>query len=724
MTKDAFTPFTSDSGLPVSVVSNPMLSTWLSVDASARLINVYSGKVELGQNILTAIGQIAAHELGITFDRINMVPACTGRSPDESITSGSLSVQHSGMAVRMACQQLRRMFVHAAAERYGVSSETIVVDHDGRFRSEEQHCASYWNLAASVDLNVAIAPTEQLGADQAFEPSSLPSIGLLEKTSGRYGYIHDMKVAGVLHGRMLRPPSINARLLQLDTSTLEATAGVVAIVKDGSLVGVLAEQEHIAEQVVARLAQLATWQETASLPSQQDLVSWMRRQTCQTTDYAQAASGSAPASVARTYSSDYFKPFIKHASIGPSCAYASTSQDGGLSVWTHSQGIYNLRTDLAVVFGLEETEILVQHVPGAGCYGHNGADDVAFDAAWLSRYAQGRMVRVQWSRADELCWSPQGPAMSIALEADVDQRGRIIDWRHQVWSPGHSLRPGRAKTSTLLGSWYQAEPNPVLSAINAPISAGGGAERNIIPSYDIPCSVLASHRILHMPIRTSSLRCLGAFGNVFAIESMLDDIADDHGVDPIDYRLSMVSDPRASELLQAVRTLSGWDDVRNVGAGNDAPPTGWGVAFAQYKHKGAYCAVVAQVSVTHKVVVNKLFIAADVGEVINPEGVVQQVEGGAIQATSWATIEQAGFNDRALTDENWETYPIIRFSDVPDVEVQILARPDQPPLGAGECSLGPTGAAIANAVKNALGVRVNAMPMTFEQVSRAIEALV
>lgn len=719
--KVPFAPFSSDSGLPVSVCSNPIISTWLKIDEARRCINIYSGKVELGQNILTAIAQIAAHELSVPIDAIKMMAASTATSPDESVTSGSLSIQHSGMSVRVVCRQVRHMFIQAAASRSGVSENAITVQ-DGEFHAGGTYCGSYWELAGSVDLDVDLGTlTIPPAIETPFVAASQTSLGLAEKTSGRYGYIHDMKVADVVHGRMLRPPSLNAKLLRLDASVLDEMDGIVAVAQDGSLVGVLAEEEYIAERAVARLAGSATWQEAPCLPEQQQLASWLRAQKCDTTVYSQDIPGATTAAIAKTYAADYFKPFIKHASIAPSCSYALTDEEGGMQVWSHSQGIYNLRADLAIVFGLDEKDIIVRHMPGAGCYGHNGADDVAFDAAWLSQYAKGRTVRVQWTRADELRWSPQGPAMSISIHADVDARGRILDWRHDVWSPGHSLRPGRAATSTLLGAWYQEKASPRLSAINAPLAAGGGAERNIIPSYDIPCSSLASHRVLQMPIRTSSLRCLGAFGNVFAIESMLDDIALDHNADPIDYRLGLLSDRRAIELLQAVRDMSSWDTVRNADRSRDEGMTGWGVGFARYKNKGAYCAVVASVVVAEKIAVEKLFIAVDVGEVINPDGVVQQVEGGAIQATSWATIESARFNDNSLTDDNWEAYPIIRFSEVPEVDVRVLSRPDQPPLGAGEASLAPTAAAIGNAVKNALGVRVNALPMTFEQVSRAIE---
>ncbi|MBV7483719.1 molybdopterin cofactor-binding domain-containing protein [Bordetella sp. BOR01] len=722
--KDAFAPLSSDDGMPVSLKDNPTLSTWLSIHAEeGGYVCIRSGKVELGQNILTALAQIAAQALAVPLDRIRMAPVRTGISPDESITSGSLSIQHSGMSLRMVCGQVRRLFARHVACAAGVDMAAVRV-RQGAFLVAQAEQGTYWSLAGQVNLDVPVEPVSAEGgaaplaveAGQAMQPGA-PALGLADKVHGRFGFIHDMSPPNLLHGRMLRPPSINAELLDLDAGAVQGLACAVQVVRSGSLVGVLAEHEHVACLALDRLAASAQWREAACLPVQHELPAWLRRQACDTKTYNQQVPGDTSGrAVAKTYTGDYFKPFIKHASIGPSCAYACTDDDV-LKVWTHAQGIYNLRADLAVALAMAHERIIVEHVPGAGCYGQNGADDVAFDAAWLALHAPGRNVRVQWSRADELCWAPQGPPISLQLQVDVDAQGRILDWRADAWGPGHSLRPGRAPTPTLLGSWHQENPSPRLSAINAPIAAGGGAERNIIPCYDIPCSALSSHRVIDMPIRTSSLRCLGAFANVFAIEAMVDDIALDHGIDPADYRLGMLSDARAVAVIDAVREMSGWNR-RQGGADN----SGWGMGYARYKNKGAYCAVVARVSVAEKVRVHELFIAVDVGEVINPDGVVQQIEGGAIQACSWAILEQARFSDKKLVDDEWEKYPILRFSDVPDVQVRILSRPDQPAAGAGEPSLGPTAGAIGNAVRDAMGMRVAVLPLDFENIAHAIEA--
>jgi CO/xanthine dehydrogenase Mo-binding subunit len=352
----------------------------------------------------------------------------------------------------------------------------------------------------------------------------------------------------------------------------------------------------------------------------------------------------------------------------------------------------------------------VAHVEGAGCYGHNGADDVALDAALLARAAGGRPVRVVWSRADELAWAPFGPAMAIALEADVDAAGEVLAWRHDLWSNGHSTRPGRAATPTLLAASHLERPFDRLLAINPPLPAGG-ADRNAIPLYDFPAQRVVNHRLLSMPLRASALRSLGAFANVFAIESFVDELAHARAEDPVAWRLRHLSDPRARAVVEAVARRAGWTGWQR------RENRGHGIGFAKYKNLGAYCAVVAEIEAEREIRVHRLVVAVDVGLVINPDGVANQIEGGAIQAASWTLKEAVRFDLARVTSAAWEDYPILKFSEVPVVEVEIVSRPDAPWVGAGEAAQGPTAAAIANAVYDALGVRVRDLPITPERIA-------
>lgn len=706
------------AALPPSLQANPRLSNWLRIDRAGH-VAVHSGKVELGQGILGALAQIAAEELDLDLAQVRMVPAATGLSPDEAMTSGSLSVQHSGAALRHVCAQARALHVEWAAALHGIVPADLRVA-GGEIFHGERRISDYWEIAeaagpALLDVDATALAMPKQASDYRIVGRVQPRDDIAEKVFCEFMFIHDMVLPRMAHGRIVRPPSPHAQLVECPLDEVRAWDGVLAVLRDGSQLGVVAETESLAERAAGRLARLAVWTEAERLPDEAALRRWLQSLPSTALEFGSRSDKTA-APAARTVRASYSKPFIRHASIGPSCALALSAHDG-LQVWSHSQGIYNLRKDLAIAFGLTPECIRVQHVQGAGCYGHNGADDVAFDAAWLARACAGLPVRVQWSRADELCWSPVGPAMAIDLAADLDAAGRVVAWRHQSWSPGHGLRPGRGATPTLLGSWYLAQPFEHVASTDAPRAAGGGGDRNADPIYAFPRFDVVCRRVLDVPMRTSALRALGAFANVFAIESFMDELALCSGADPLDYRIAQLDDPRAVAVLRAVSAQAGWQP-REVPVGEGR---GRGVGFARYKNTGAYCAVVAEVEVDERVHVRRLHIAVDVGLAVNPDGVRQQIEGGALQATSWALMEAAHFDRMRMRDPGWEDYPILRFPDVPHIDVQVLPADGFASLGAGEASLGPTAAAIANAVFDALGVRVRDLPMRPERIVQAME---
>jgi nicotinate dehydrogenase subunit B len=678
--------------LPGSLRVNRRLSQWLRFRREGY-VEVYSGKVEIGQGILTALAQIVAEELDITLERVRMIPATTATSPDEAVTSGSLSVQESGTALRHACAEARALFAQAA----GASGK------------------SYWDLADEVSLE-----REATGRIEPKAPATHRVVGtssarldLPAKVFGEGCFIHDLELPAMLHGRMLRPASVGATLESLNDAKVRALPGVLEVVRDGSFVGVIAQGEAQAQLAVAKLARLAKWKPGPALPDAHGLVGWMKAQPADT-KVVESRAAPADRAVARTVKASFSRPYIAHASMAPSCALAQVEADGTLRVWTHSQGIYNLRRDLGLAFGMPEARIVISHLQGAGCYGHNGADDVAFDAARLAQAAKGRPVRVQWSRADELAWSPIGAAMAIDLEADLDASGEIVAWRHEAWGNGHTSRPGRAKSPALLGAWHLEKSFERLPAIDPPMAGGGGAERNAVPFYEFPGCHVVNHRVLPMPLRTSALRSLGAHANVFAIESFIDEIARGAGEDPVAWRLRHLADPRARAVIERVAQAAGWNG-KTSGEG-----VGHGIGFARYKNSGAYCAVIASVEVEEEIRVRRLVIAADVGLVVNPDGVANQLEGGAVQATSWTLLEAVRFDEARVTSDSWEGYPILRCSQAPEVEVHLISRPDSAACGAGEAAQGPTAAAIGNALFNALGVRVRDLPLTPERIRAAI----
>jgi CO/xanthine dehydrogenase Mo-binding subunit len=414
-----------------------------------------------------------------------------------------------------------------------------------------------------------------------------------------------------------------------------------------------------------------------------------------------------------TVRATFDKPFVAHGSIAPSCAIAVF--DGRrLEVWSHTQGVFTLRSTIALALGLATEDVVVRHVEGAGSYGHNSADDAAFDAALLATLTPGTPIRVQWSRADELSWEPFGPAMVGDVTATLGPEGRVSDWTYELWSNGHTARPGYAPEHGLLADAHRAGVDALPPALDPPAARGLGSARNAEPYYDFPRAEVRAHRLLTMPIRASALRSLGSHFNVFALESVMDELAAVADRDPLDFRLDHLGDPRARDVLTTAAEAAGW--------GTPLPEaSGRGLAFCRYKNRGSYCAVVADIEAKTSIRVTRLTVAIDVGRVVNDDGLRNQVEGGAIQATSWSLMEQVTFDRESITSTDWESYPILRFSEVPHVDVHVIDRPDEPPLGAGEATQGPVPAAIGNAIRDALGVRVRTLPFSTENVTAAIE---
>ena len=675
---------------------------------------VSPGKVEIGQGIVTALAQIAADELDVDLARVQMVRTSTVGSPNEGVTSGSLSVQHSGRAIRQACAEIRQMFLAAASDRLGVAPDALAIN-DGTISGPGNIQTSYWELTDEVALDRHAIPgaVPKSSAQRALAGNSVQRLDVPDKVFGHPRFIHDTMLPGMLHGRVLRSELAAATLTALKEDGARAVAGLVAVVRDGNFAGVVSETEAGAEAALHALRKGATWSPGEALPDENQLSDWLKTQPAESTIIA-SKTASQPGEKKRTMRRQYARPYIAHASIAPSCAMAQWTGNDRVRVWSHSQGVYLLRSDLAMVLKLPPDHITVEHMEGAGCYGHNAADDVALDAVLLAKAAGGRPVRVLWSRADEMSHAPFGAAMRIEIEADLDAQGEIVDWRHNLWSNGHTARPGRADQPALLAATELAKPFPRMISTNPPQANGGGGDRNSIPLYDFPSWRIESHRLLTMPVRTSALRTLGAQGNVFAIESFLDEVAAERNEDPVAFRLRHLSDARAQDVIRAAARRASWKPAPRDG-------TGYGLGFARYKNTGAYCAVVAQIEGAEDISVKRLTIAVDVGEAINPDGVINQIEGGAIQATSWVLKERVRFDATRITSNSWTEYPILRFSEVPQVEVEVMARPDMEPLGAGEAAHGPVSAAIANAVFDALGVRVRNLPITRDNLIAAME---
>jgi nicotinate dehydrogenase subunit B len=711
--------------LPPDVANNPVLSRWVRFAADGT-IELYAGKVELGQGIGTTQLQIAADELDVPLAAIRLCVGNTASCPDQGLTAGSLSTEVGGMALRLVCAEVRRLFVNEAAQRLRVAPQAVIVS-EGRLYAVEAaeggESFRYQDLAGSVDLDCSASGTARPKPYQArhIAGMNVQRPDLQRKLFGA-GYIQDIDLPGMLHGRMVRPPSYGAKLLDFDRQArdaIHALPGVHTLLIDGRYVGVCAEREEQSIAAAAALRRALKWEEVATLPQERDDQAWLRELDSEDSVVDERDGGAGhPGDVVQRVAADYSRPFLSHASIGPSCALAQWD-DGQLTVWTHAQGSFPLRRELAQVLDLAEDRITVIHADGAGCYGHNGADDAAIDAAMMAR-AAGRPVRLQWMRDDEFAWAPFGSAMSIRIEAGLDAQGRIAQWHHHTWSNTHVQRPGVMPGLYGLAGAHREPPAPTPALRDFPLPAGGG-QRNAIPLYDLPSRKIEYHLIETPTLRSSALRALGGFANVFAIESCMDELAVLAGQDPLAFRLAHLTDPRAIAVLNAVAETSGWHHALAPASRSDAV-RGRGIGFARYKNASAYCAVVIEIEVAERIILDRVWTVVDAGEVVNPDGLINQMEGGILQAASWTLKEAVHWDAMRVTTRGWEDYPILRFDEVPrELNVHIVAHPELPPLGAGECAAGPTAAAIANALANAIGVRVRDLPLTPERLSKAVQ---
>jgi nicotinate dehydrogenase subunit B len=699
-----------------SLAANPVLGQWVRIRADG-IVEVRSGKVELGQGVLTALAQIAAEELDVDVTRVQMIAAATDLSPDEGFTAGSRSIQDSGAALRQVCAEARALYLDVAAAKLAVAPDELEVT-DGEIKRPDDPdgvATSYWELAddSLLDRPATGDAAPKSESDYRVVGADTARLDLPDKLTGRPRYLHDLDLDGQVYGRVVRPASRGARLLDVDTGPTGALPGVIAVVRDGDFLAVVAEREEIAVRAAERLRRNAHWDQRPTLPDEDDLPGYLVSAQAETSVLARKEAP-GPAGSARSHSARYHRPYLAHGAIGPSAAAALAHEDGRLEVWSHSQGVHLLRRELATALGLAVDRVVVRHVEGAGCYGHNGADDAAMDAALLARAAPGRPVHVVWSRADDLAWAPFGSAAVVEIAADCGDDGAVLSWRHEIWSGSYLGRPGTTPTNALLAASHRAGGEPIRAGGEPPVEFGGGAGRNAVPGYDFPAYRVINHLLTEMPLRTSALRSLGAHLNVFAAESFLDELASAAGRDPVEFRLAHLSDPRGRAVLQTAASRAGWAEW----AAREA--VGHGIGYARYKNSSAYCAVVAEVEAIDEVRVRRLVIAVDAGLVINPDGAANQIEGGAIQATSWTLKERVRFDRLNVTSDTWETYPILRFSEVPAVDVEFIAGQGNPPLGVGECAQGPTAAAIANAVYDALGVRVRSLPLTADQLIAAM----
>ena len=710
-----------------SLAASPCVEDWIAVRVD-DVVEVRSGKVEIGQRITTAVALVAARELGVPFDRIAMVPPRTGVSPDEGYTSGSNSMEQSGEAVRLAAATARRELIARAALRLGVDPATLEI-HEGLVRSRETNrTLRFGELVEEAPLALAIDPDAPLRTDpQPATARSAPvePLGLRGQVTGTLRFVHDLRPAGMLHARVVRPPHYHAALEALPGG-IEAELADARLVRDGSFLAVAAEDEHLAMRAAARVAAAARWSPGRGLDERplSELLLANRRESFPVRECRprEEPVPEPPPDGPRTLHAVYERPYQMHASLAPSAALAHLA-DGTLTVWTHSQGLYPLRAAIAETLGLGPASVQVVHAPGAGCYGHNGSDDAALEAAIVARAFPGRAVLLKWSREDEHAWEPYGPAMRIELCAHLDDGGDVLHWSHETYSDTHVMRARPDVAGSPAGKYlaprYRAEP--VRAPAPAPnLTTNGGIHRNATPPYAFPETRIVKHLVHDLPLRVSALRTLGAYANVFAAESFMDELAQRAGADPLDWRRRHLEDARTRAVLDAAAERFGWT-ARPAHGSRDGTGIGQGLAVARYKNAKSFCAVAVEVQVGDdaEVVLRRAVVAVDAGEIVDPDGLAAQLEGGFVQAASWTLLEAVTWDRDGITSRDWESYPILRFDAIPEIETVLVDRPGEPFLGAGEASCGPTGAAIANAVFDATGVRARRLPLTPQALREA-----
>jgi nicotinate dehydrogenase subunit B len=708
-----------------SLTKNPDLDSWISITTDGQ-VRVRMGKVDIGQKISSAVSRLAAEELDVSPDRIVMLRPDTVDGPDEGMTSGSNSMEESGNAVRLASATARASLLAMAAASLNVDIDGLEISDGTITARSTNRSTTYWDLTGGkpfgipIDVNAGIKPA----AERTLVGTQSAPLDLYDIVTGGHVFVNDMTMEGMVHARPVRPPHALARLVSLDPDVLKKLEDDgFTVVRDGSFLAIAGADEFAVIKAARGLFNAATWTKDPDLGAE-DIYHQLTTNPRLSMPVVDGVPVDAPvpapllppAGTKASHAARYERAYIMHGSIGPSAALA-VMDGAGLEIWTHSQGIFLLRTSLAELLEMPTEQLRLHHRPGSGCYGHNGADDAAVDAALVARAMPGVPVLLKWTREDEHGWEPYSPAMVMELSGAIAGDGEIVAWNHESHSDTHVQRPrpgvpglGPAR---LLPARYLENPPDVMPA-PPNLTHHGGIHRNQEPLYSIKQPRLIKHLVRDLPHRTSALRTLGAFANVFALESFLDELAAAAGEDPVDLRLRNLDDPRARACIEAV--------AERIGPLDQAPDGhGRGLAFARYKNAKAYAAVAIELAVDEaaRVHLKRVVIAGDAGQIVDPTGFTAQLEGGFIQAASWTLYEAVTHDPGGITSRDWESYPIIGFDNIPEIEIVLLDQPDAPFLGAGEAVCGPTGAAIANAVYRATGIRPRRLPLTPDNLRAA-----
>lgn len=694
-------------------VAPDQVDGFLAIDRQGN-VTVFSGKVDLGTGVRTAMTQIAAEELDVPIARVAVVEGDTSLTPDQGPTYGSLSIEDGGMQIRQAAATARRALVRRAAQRLKLNEHELIVRAGVIQTRHGEPSVSYGDLIGGTTFGLALDKDAPLKdpATYTVVGRSQPRLDIPDKVMGRFTYMHDFRVAGMVHGRVVRPPAIGAALLSVDESSVSHVPGLLKVVRLRNFLAVVAETEWGAITAARQLK--ASWSDWQGLPDADELWDYVRstRITHEDVTSDRGDTAAALAKSDRRLQATYDFAIHTHGSIGPSCAVASF-EGGKLTCWSASQATHNLRKQLALMLGMSEDDLRMIYIAGSGCYGRNGHEDAAADAVLLAREV-GRPVRVQWMRADEHGWDPKGPPTLIDMQSGLDASGNVTAWYSQFYGPEGIAGKVELVAAELSGMPHETKMSP------------GGIIKGTAVPYTFPSVKTIAHRLATTPFRPSWIRAPGRMQSAFANEAFLDELAVAAARDPFELRLHyLANDPRAVALLERLARFSNWHRRIPQKQGTDGSAMGRGMAFVKYELDRTYVGMVATVEVVRATGVIKakhFAVVQDCGQVINPDGVRNQIEGNVVQTVSRTLIEQLRYDRSRVTSVDWASYPILTFPDVPDVDIELIDRPEDKPLGVGEPSSALVSAAMSNAVFDAVGVRLRSVPFSPAKTLAAIKA--
>ena len=684
-------------------VAADQVDGFLSIDARG-MVTVYSGKVDLGTGVQTAMAQIAAEELSVPLSQVHVVQGDTLLTPDQGVTFGSLSIQNGGMQIRQAAATARDALLGEAARRLRVRKDALSVKDGVIAPSAGGNGVSYAELIGGRDFSLKLDPKAPLKSPQDYVIVGKPiaRIDIPAKATGTFTYMHDFRLPGMLHARVVRPTAMKATLLSWNDFECRKIPGYVGTIRKGSYLAVLGRSEWAAIKASRTLE--TTWSDWQGLPDKAKLWEYVRGTKINKDEELQKVGDSGAALKtpgARNVSASYDFAIHTHGSIGPSCAVAEY-KDGKLTCWSASQQTHLLRKQIAVMLGMQADDVRCIYIEGSGCYGRNGHEDAAADAALLAKET-GLPVRVQWMRADEHGWDPKGPPTLLDFRGALDGQGNVLGWESEVFIPD---RPKDIAVALL-----PAE----LAGLPHEASHPGNIHQSLAIPYTVPNIRATAHWLAETPFRPSWIRTPGRMQNTFGNESFVDELAAAAHADPLQFRMKHLNDPRGAELLERLSKLSGWSAGGGSLRDRGDIAKGRGMSYVKYELVRTYVGAVADVEVdrkTGKVSVKKFYVAHDCGQIINPDGLKNQIEGNVVQTVSRTLIEDLQFDRSKVTGIDWVTYPILTFPDVPDVAIDLIDRPNEKPWGAGEPTAAIVPSAIANAIFDATGARLRSVPFT------------